>query len=115
MTAIVGLLCKTGVIIGADSSTTFTAGQIRTIEQPTQKLDVIGGSVILAGTGQVGLGQRFSAIIQKAYDDNTFSKTPVEVGKYLSRLALDDFRSTYVQPNQLVLNRFSFEGQKLFM
>ena len=69
MTAIVGLLCKNAVIIGADSSTTFAQGQVPTIEQPSEKIEVIGEKVIVAGTGQVGLGQRFSVIVNKAFKD----------------------------------------------
>ena len=51
MTAIVGVLCRDGVVIGTDSSATFTYGPQRTIEQPTEKLSIVDQSVIVAGTG----------------------------------------------------------------
>ena len=41
MTILIGVLCKDGVVIGADSSATFDAGGIRTIEQPTKKIDLL--------------------------------------------------------------------------
>jgi 20S proteasome alpha/beta subunit len=66
MTAIVGILCEEGVVLGTDSSATFGAGGIRTIEQPYDKLHVIGGSVAVAGSGPVGMGQRFEAIVKEA-------------------------------------------------
>jgi len=96
MTAIVGILCQNGVVLGTDSSTTFGSGQIRTVEQPTQKLRIIGDSIILAGTGQVGLGQRFEAIVEKSWRDGIFNKTAIEIAKYLSRATLQDFTYTFV-------------------
>ena len=54
MTILVGLLCKDGIVIGSDSSATFGTMQNRTIEQPTDKIEIIDGKVIIAGTGQVG-------------------------------------------------------------
>jgi hypothetical protein len=100
MTSIVGITCQNGIIIGTDSSATFAAGRMPTIEQPTEKLEVFGGRVIVAGTGQVGLGQRFSAIMQNALAQGVFDQPHVEVGKTLSKAAIDDFRQTYVSPGQ---------------
>jgi 20S proteasome alpha/beta subunit len=79
MTAIVGIRCKDGVVIGADSSATFTdGGQVRTIEQPTEKkIEIIGDKVIVAGTGSVGHGQRFCAVVRKLHQ-------VVQVGRSLS-------------------------------
>lgn len=57
MTILVGLLCKEGIVIGADSSATFGSAQFRTIEQPTDKIEIIDNQIIVAGTGQIGLGQ----------------------------------------------------------
>ena len=58
MTVIIGALCKDGIVVGSDSSATFVAGSLPTIEQPTKKTFVIGDDIIFAGTGQCGLGQR---------------------------------------------------------
>ena len=72
MTAIVGLHCSDGVVIGTDSSTTFAGAARPTIEQPTRKIDIVGGRVIVATTGAVGLAQRFRAVAQKIHDDKLF-------------------------------------------
>lgn len=97
MTAIVGVLCCDGPVMGTDSSTTFTstAGQ-RTIEQPTEKLKIYSDSVILAGTGQVGLGQRFGHIVETAYSERLFVGTQqhINVGKELCKRGIQDFAFT---------------------
>ena len=100
MTAIIGLLCTNGVIIGADSSVTFTQGQMRTIEQPSEKLDIIGDKIIIGGTGQVGFGQRFSEVVQKANNDKLFNRPVIDVTKTLCRWMLDDLGSTFMNPGQ---------------
>ena len=94
MTILIGVLCKDGVVIGADSSATFDAGGIRTIEQPTKKIDIIDGKIIVAGTGQIGLGQRFSYQIKKAWDTNKLKGPPIEVAKTMSALGISDFIDT---------------------
>lgn len=66
MTILVGIKCKDGVLIGSDSSATFAAGQIRTIEQTTKKIEIVDGKIIVAGTGQIGLGQRFCHQVEQA-------------------------------------------------
>ena len=114
MTAIVGILCQNGVVLGTDSSATFGSGQIHTVEQPTQKIRIIGDSIILAGTGQVGLGQRFQAIVEKSWQDRIFNKTAIEITKYLSRVTLQDFAYTFVVPPKVgygALVAFPAEGK----
>ncbi len=96
MTAIVGILCQNGIVLGTDSSATFGSGRIHTVEQPMQKLSIIGDSIIFAGTGQVGLGQRFQALVEESWRNGTFNKTAMEVAKHLSRLTIEDFGYTYV-------------------
>jgi hypothetical protein len=100
MTSIVGILCKDGVVIGADSSATFANGQFRTIEQPMEKIEIIGNHVIVVGTGQVGLGQRFCEIVRKAWNEKAFSSSPVDVGKFLSGTAINDFVQTSAPKGQ---------------
>lgn len=100
MTILVGVLCQDGVVIGADGSVTFAAGQNPTIEQPTQKIDIIDGSVILVGTGEVGLGQRFSAITEQALKAPDILKlSAIDRVTHLSHHALKNFSHTFVQPN----------------
>lgn len=91
---------KQGVVLGTDSSATFGTGQSLTVEQPTEKLSVVGDRVVIAGTGQVGLGQRFQAIVGKAWSNNVFQKSALEIGKHLTREAKDDFASTGVKEGQ---------------
>jgi 20S proteasome alpha/beta subunit len=101
MTAIVGVFCRDGVVIGTDSSATFTHGPQRTIEQPTEKLSIVAQSVIVAGTGPVGLGQRFNRIAEIAYKKNLFAGSDhIEAGKALSRHAIEDFSHTFLKPGQ---------------
>lgn len=97
MTAIVGILCQQAVVIGTDSSATFGSGNLQTIEQPIEKLLVVAENIIVAGTGQVGLGQRFSSIVEKAWADGIFKNQPLQIGKYLSRTAIEDFGSTHAE------------------
>jgi 20S proteasome alpha/beta subunit len=97
MTAIVGVLCRDGLVIGTDSSATFTSGNMRTIEQPVEKLTIVAGTVIIAGAGQVGMGQRFNHVVQGAYDQKIFKGHHIEVAKELCRLGIADFMFTSAQ------------------
>lgn len=103
MTAIVGVLCKDGVVIGADSSTTFSAaGAIRTIEQKTRKIYILENRYIIAGTGQVGLGQRFIHEVEKHIAEKTnwqHGTKPVEFCRKIAKAALDNFITTNVKSN----------------
>ena len=97
MTILVGIKCKDGVVIGADSSATMVqAPNLRTIEQKVKKISVIGNRVIVAGCGQGGLGQRFTAVMKSAWEhkDKPFNMPAQEVVKYLARHAIEDFRYT---------------------
>lgn len=98
MTAIVGIRCKDGVVIGADSSATFSdGGTMRTIEQPTnKKIEVIEDHVIIAGTGQVGHMQRFAALVRQQFAAKAYrDKSDIEIGKTISSGALQDFHQTH--------------------
>jgi hypothetical protein len=100
MTAVVGVLCRDGLVIGTDSSTTIGPGiGPPTMEQPTEKLHIYTGAIIVAGTGQVGLGQRFGHIIEVAYEDKVFRGTQhhLAVGTELCKRAIADFASTNVK------------------
>ena len=49
MTAVVGVLCKDGVVVGSDSSATFGPHpQFHTIEQRCKKISVIEDRIIVA-------------------------------------------------------------------
>lgn len=103
MTVLVGVRCTDGVVVGADSSATFGAHpQAKTIEQRVQKVFVVADKIIVAGTGAVGLGQRFTAAIETAYSGKEFAGegSPIEFGKKLCMAGLRDFQPTGVQPGR---------------
>ncbi len=100
MTSVVGILCTDGIVIGTDSSATFAASTTPTIEQKTNKIEIIDEKIIVAGTGQVGIGQRFCDIVKIASKEHVFDKTPIGVGKELSSRGIKDFQYTFIQPGQ---------------
>ena len=100
MTLIVGILCTDGVVIGTDSAMTMTDGKGYTIEQPhREKVQVIEKEVVIAGTGAVGLGQRFEHKVRECWDQNSkFGRgSAVDVGCKLSRTAIENFRQTHLE------------------
>lgn len=101
MTAIAGVLCQEGLVIGADSSATFGVGSLKTIEQPTEKISIVKSSVIVACSGAVGLAQRFTHVVATSYDKKKFSGHYLDVGRHLSQEAIEDFARTQVQQGQL--------------
>ena len=101
MTAVVGILCSDGVVIGTDSSVTMAAGSFRTIEQPTEKLDIIASKIIIAGTGSVGHGQRFRNLVDREWKRGGFraerdgeTRTPVDICRYIAGQTVKDFAET---------------------
>jgi len=104
VTVLVGIRCKDGVVIGSDSSATFGGLGASTIEQPTRKIDLIDDAMILAGTGQMGLGQRFCAqlaTLHRAQGAGTYKGRPaVEVGKMMAVAGINDFASTQAPQRQ---------------
>lgn len=112
MTIIIGLLCQDGVVIGTDSSATFASGNTRTIEQQIKKVCVIDNHLIVAGTGQVGLGQRFQAIVEQYWNEKKFrDKSTINTVKELSALGIKDFASTNVKMGQYgALLAFAADG-----
>ena len=97
MTIIIGVLCKDGVVVGTDSSATFSASQVRTIEQPCKKIEIINDHIIITGTGQIGLGQRFCEIVAEFWKEKGFrDKSAVQACRELCALAHKDFISTNV-------------------
>ncbi|MFB3787353.1 MAG: hypothetical protein ACE15F_13390 [bacterium] len=112
MTAIVGILCTDGVVVGADSSSTSAVFNERIIEQTTEKIEIIENKIILTATGSVGLKQRYHQIIQDFYKNHLFSKirkvnqqeieiSHIQITKDLCRCMLDDMNSTHLKPGGL--------------
>lgn len=106
MTALVGFFCKDGVVIGADSAATSAAafgksGSMPTIEQQVEKLCIVAGKVIIAGTGSVGLGQRFCEQVSSFYDEKGFARgTPISSATDLSSRTIKNFGLTNAQQNE---------------
>ena len=101
MTAVVGILCSDGVVVGTDSSVTMGFGTFSTIEQPTEKLAVVYNRAIIAGTGNVGHDQRFRNVIENALREKQFVgerngviQKPVDICRNISRATILDFRQT---------------------
>ena len=99
MTLVVGVRCTDGVVVGTDSAVTFGSGQHQTIEQPLQqKIDIIQNQIIVAGTGQVGLGQRFVDVTEQHWKNKDLQeKSVIDVGRMLARSAIQDFFATGIK------------------
>jgi 20S proteasome alpha/beta subunit len=98
VTAVVGIKSKDGIVIGADSAATFEAARgFPTIEQEIDKIFIIENAVIVAGTGEIGLQQRFCDIVRSAYKEKLFAKNYIEVGRSLSERTVKNFLSTGVR------------------
>ena len=98
MTVLVGVKCKNGVVIGADGIATSAAGKLSTIEIPTTKIDIIDGKIIVAGTGSVGLGQRFTHIVNNSWQNKLFKGNAIDIATQLSRNGLINFEQTGLRP-----------------
>ena len=99
MTAVVGVICSDGVVIGTDSSATMgPRTNVPSIEHPIDKLHILDNKVIIAGTGSVGHGQRFEQIIKNQWEKLLFAHnkrlSAVEVCTKLSKYGIDDFLLT---------------------
>lgn len=103
MTVLVGVNCSDGVVVGADGSATFAHGQRPTVEQAYPKIRIIDGRVILAGTGSIGLDQRFAEVLENQWStQKLFTKsTPCQGSVELSRAGLENFNRTCVDINNV--------------
>jgi hypothetical protein len=94
MTVLVGVKCTDGVVIGADSAATSAAGQVHLLKMASDKIEIVGGRVIVAGTGQIGLGQRFTKVVSDSHDAKLFQGKRVDVARQLSASGVNDFATT---------------------
>lgn len=98
MTVLVGIYCTDGVVIGADSSATFSAGQFPTVEQPVKKLSIVGTDLLTAGTGAVGLNQRFVNVLGGLRSQPNFQQSDrFAISKTISVASTSDFGQTGAQ------------------
>lgn len=94
MTVLVGVRCTDGVVVGADSAATSAAGNISLLKLASEKITIVGGRVIVAGTGQIGLAQRFADLVRQAHDNKAFQNSAIDVAKALAAMGCNDFAST---------------------
>lgn len=96
MTVIVGILCEDGVMLGSDSSATLSVSDdLRTIEQPIKKTLVISDHILMAGTGQGGLSQRFEHVLMKVRTAKKFEQSdPFDISKTICAETIADFGAT---------------------
>ena len=96
MTAIIGVLCRDGAVIGTDSAVTFGGVSSSTIEQSAEKLHCVNDLILMAGTGYTGHATRFQDVIKRGVENKMFEGTrrPLDVCRDLNAAAVKDFRST---------------------
>lgn len=98
MTLIVGIRCRdNSAVIGTDSAVTFgPSSQYTTIEQPNRrKIEIVDDQVIIAGTGALGLGQRFVDLVKGMWKKKDLQgKSAVDAGRLLAQPTVQDFAST---------------------
>lgn len=94
MTVLIGVRCTDGVVVGADSAATSAAGNLHLLKLASDKIVLVGGRVIVAGTGQIGLGQRFADVVKHAHNNKAFQNSTVALAKALSTAGTQDFAST---------------------
>ena len=94
MTLLVGIRCTDGVVVATDAAATFGVTGRYTITHPLIKIDIIDDAVIVATTGQVGLGQRFREIVGELYRSKELKGSPISWAKTMCTKTLQDFAST---------------------
>lgn len=104
MTLLVGIKCTDGVVIGSDSAVTFAdaQGQWTISQSHSKKIDVLDEQIIVAGTGDVGLNQRFIELVTANWHNraNHPDEGIVEFVRRISSRAIENFASTGVSPIQ---------------
>lgn len=100
MTVIVGVRCSDGIVIGTDSAATSTAGQIPVLRTDVDKIFLVGDRTIIAGTGAIGLTQRFHQIVEAAWTSKLFQKDTLTCVRQLVKDAREDFQRTQVPFHQ---------------
>jgi 20S proteasome alpha/beta subunit len=101
MTVLVGIHCSDGVVIAADSAATFSGSSGPTINHPVHKIDIISEKIIVAGTGSVGLGQRFASCIKGTFDRNEFKgNSEIDWARQMCEIGVRDFQQTNAPKGQ---------------
>jgi 20S proteasome alpha/beta subunit len=96
MSLLVGILCEDGVVIGSDSSRAAPAEGHPAVGQPVRKTHVVGGDVIFAATGPLGLAQRFELILRELREDSRFPEWDhFSIARSITAEAVREFASTH--------------------
>ena len=95
MNLVVGVLCEDGIVVGAAASEAARAGARDAAEAPPANTFVLRDDLILAGSGRVGLGQRFADVVGAIRSDSRFQEwTALSITKTICAEVVDDFAST---------------------
>jgi hypothetical protein len=100
LTIIVGVKCTDGVVIGADSIATSSAGTTNIMQiESNDKIRIFDGSIILAATGSVGYSQRLHLQIEAAIKGNIFKNYKHDrLTQHISSKFIGDLQSS-LAPN----------------
>lgn len=97
MTLIVGIRCTDCVVVGSESAITFgPSDRLPTIVQPfRQKIEIVDDRLIVAGTGKLGLGQRFVDVASKCWREIDPAQTNVlDFGRIVAMNGRNDLAQT---------------------
>jgi 20S proteasome alpha/beta subunit len=100
VTLLVGIHCTDGVVVAADSASTFGNPGAFTITHPVQKIAIIEKKVIVACTGHTGLAQRFEAVVETLYSGPDWKGSAIDKGKTMAARGIQDFAQTGIRPGQ---------------
>jgi hypothetical protein len=99
VTVLVGIASSEGIVIGADSSATSAApGNLKTIEKPTRKLQIISPRLLVATTGAVGLAQRFTNVLTNLWTGNHLKGNEHQWAKTIAQHSIQEFADTKAAP-----------------
>jgi len=89
MTLIIGVKCRDGIVIGADSVTTYGSA----IEQEVDdKIKTINGEVLVASAGAVGLGQLVFGTLEKRWNELVAGKDKLSARNEISALVWNEMQ-----------------------
>ena len=101
MTVLVAARCTDGIVVGADSLSTSAAGAQSLMQlRSDDKITIIDGKIIVAGTGSVGLSQRFNDVVTRLHAQGLFTQPCLQCCRLLSAAAIQDFSNTGIQRQQ---------------
>lgn len=79
MTLIVGIICSDGIVMGSDTAVTLAVLGQKTAQQPSKKLNILHGCIIVGVSGPLSLAQPIQGVIGEMYHGNSFTgKKPHE-------------------------------------